>query len=357
MKRTITFREALLEATDQLMENDQNVYVMGLGVPDPKGHFGTTLGLQEKYSSSRVMDMPTSENAMTGIAIGSAITGKRPILTHQRVDFCLLALDQLINNAAKWHYIFGGQSNVPLVIRLIIGRGWGQGPQHSQTLHSLFAHIPGLIVVMPSTPYDAKGLLISSVANNNPVIFIEHRWLHNTVGEVPKDFYQIPIGKAKIIQKGKDLTLVTTSHMTLEAVKAVQLLKNKDLSVEIIDVRTIKPLDSSTILSSVKKTGRLIVADPDWKTLGFASEILALVAEEVHFDLKAPPIRITHPDGLTPTSWALANHYYPTSQAIAAAILKMMGHPSEAKNLLKSMLENHEKTPLDQPDQSFVGPF
>src|SRR3990167_3336413 len=175
MSREIKFHQAILEATTQLMESNPDVYVIGLGAPDPKGLFGTTMGLEEKFGPNRVMDMPASENAMTGIVIGSALMGMRPIMTHQRVDFSLLALDQLINNAAKWHYMFGGKGSVPMVVRMFIGRGWGQGPQHSQTLHSIFAHIPGLKVVMPSNPQDAKGLFISSVQDNNPVIFLEHR--------------------------------------------------------------------------------------------------------------------------------------------------------------------------------------
>ncbi|MFQ5482693.1 MAG: dehydrogenase E1 component subunit alpha/beta, partial [Nitrospinaceae bacterium] len=186
MTREITFSQALHEAADHCLAEDPSVYVLGLGVPDPKGVFGTTAGLQEKYGPDRVMDMPVSENAMTGVAIGSAMTGMRPIMTHQRIDFMLLSLDQVINNAAKWHYMFGGQLKAPLVIRLLVGRGWGQGPQHSQSLQALFAHIPGLKVVCPFSPHDAKGLLIAAVRDPNPVIFIEHRWLHGLYGPVPE---------------------------------------------------------------------------------------------------------------------------------------------------------------------------
>lgn len=343
----LKYFEAILQATDQIMELDPRVYIMGLGVPDPKGIFGTTTGLQEKFGPARVMDMPTSENAMTGIAIGSAIQGMRPIMTHQRVDFFLLALDQLINNGSKWHYMFGNQMKVPLVIRLIIGRGWGQGPQHSQTLHSFFAHIPGLKVVMPSTPYDAKGLLISAIEDDNPVVYIEHRWLHNIFGEVPREIYRVPIGKAKVLRQGVDLTIVACSHMTLEAHKAALMLQ--DISAEIIDVRSLKPLDKETILDSVRKTGRLIVADPDWKSVGFAAEILAIAAEEAFSYLKCPPIRVTQPDQLTPTSWALANHYYPTAKTIANACLKMMNQPQ--------LEEQPMPGPLDVPDRAFTGPF
>lgn len=354
MPRQLKYNEAILEATDQKMAVDPSVYLMGLGVPDPKGIFGTTSGLAEKYGPSRVMDMPTSENAMTGIGIGSAIQGMRPIMSHQRVDFFLLALDQLINNAAKWHYMFGNQMNVPLVIRLIIGRGWGQGPQHSQSLHSIFAHIPGLKVVMPSTPHDAKGLLISAIEDNNPVVYLEHRWLHNVFGEVPEEMYRTPIGQAKILKEGKDVTIVSASHMTLEAFRATQWLEKDGISVELVDLRSIRPLDKETILQSVRKTGRLVVADPDWKFVGCSSEIVALAAEEAFLKLKSPPVRIAYPDRLTPTSWALANHFYPTAKHIAAEVLKLMGKPTRAKEFLAELIRQE---PMDVPDAQFTGPF
>lgn len=353
----MTYSAAILQATDQVMELDSSIYIMGLGVPDPKGIFGTTLGLEEKYGSERVLDMPTSENGMTGIAIGSALVGMRPIMTHQRVDFFLLALDQLINNAAKWHYMFGGQMSIPLVIRLIIGRGWGQGPQHSQTLHSYFAHVPGLKVVMPSTPFDAKGLLVSAVQDNNPVIYIEHRWLHTIHGEVPSPIYSLPIGKAKVVTEGQDLTIIACSHMTLEAFKAAQLLREEGIDVEVIDLRTIKPLDHETVLRSVRKTGRVIIADPDWKTCGFASEIAALITEEAFDSLKSPPKRVTYPDRLSPTSWALSNHYYPTAKDIALAALEMVNKPIQARRLMKALLHEKLHTHLDVPDNSFSGSF
>ncbi|MCB1110500.1 MAG: alpha-ketoacid dehydrogenase subunit beta [Chlamydiia bacterium] len=357
MTRDIKFNQAILEGTSQLLETDPSVYLMGLGVPDPKGTFGTTLGLQEKFGPDRVMDMPTSENTMTGVAIGSAIRGMRPIMTHQRVDFFLLALDQLINNAAKWHYMFGDQMTAPLVIRLVMGRGWGQGPQHSQSLQSLFGHIPGLKVVMPSTPYDAKGLLISAVKDNNPVVYLEHRWLHNTHGPVPEEMYEVPIGKAHVIQEGSDVTIAATSHMVLETRKALELLEKEGISVELIDIRSVKPLDRETLIKSVRKTGRLLVADPDWKSCGFAAEVISSITEEAFNDLKAPPIRVTYPDRHSPTSWALANHYYPSYRVIAMETFKMMRLPSKAQALLQDLLEYRSAGPLDVPDASFTGPF
>ncbi len=353
MNRQINFAQAILEATEQCMERDPSVYLMGLGVTDPKGIFGTTLGLEKKFGSKRVLDMPVAENGMTGVAIGSALVGMRPILTHQRVDFMLLSLDQIINNAAKWHYMFGGEMKVPLVIRLLVGRGWGQGPQHSQSLQSLFAHIPGLKVVMPTTPYDAKGLLVAAIEDNNPVIFIEHRWLHNTLGNVPLKKYSIPLGKAKVVKEGKDLTIVSSSYTTLEAIKAAELLKKDGISIEVVDLRTIKPLDIDAIKKSVKKTGRLMVVDGAWGSFGVAAEILAQVVEKAYRTLKCAPQRITFPDAPTPTSWALANHYYPQVKDIINSVRKMLKLKNQSQAQSKVVLD----TPLDVPDATFKGPF
>lgn len=351
--RDLTYGQAVLEATDQCMAQDPKVYVMGLGVTDPKGTFGTTLGLEAKYGNKRVMDMPTSENGMTGIAIGSALVGMRPIMTHQRSDFALLALDQIINNASKWRYMFGGRKSVPLVIRLVIGRGWGQGPQHSQSLQALFAHIPGLKVVMPTTPHDAKGLLISSVEDDNPVIFLEHRWLHGIFGPVPSEMYRVPIGAARIAREGRDVTLVATSYMTLEALRSADLLSRDGIEAEVLDVRTLKPLDIPTLLQSIRKTGRLIVADAAWRTVGFAAEVLALAAEEAFGDLKCNSRRVTFPDVPTPTSWALANLFYPRAIHIINAVRTMFGLAEKSEEQLGI---RHE-TPLDVPDKAFTGPF
>lgn len=353
MTRSLKFHQAILEATDQCMAKDSSVYVMGLGVPDPKGIFGTTLGLEKKYGSQRVLDMPTSENGMTGVAIGSAILGMRPILTHQRVDFMLLSLDQIINNAAKWHYMFGGKMKVPLVIRIVIGRGWGQGPQHSQCLQSLFGHIPGLKVVMPSTPYDAKGLLISAIEDDNPVIFLEHRWLHGIFGPVPEEMYRLPIGKAKVIQEGKDISIVSSSHMTLESLKAAEVLKKAGIHAEIVDVRSVSPLDKDTIANSVKKTGRLLAVDDDWKTFGFGAEVLAFISENFFSSLKHAPQRISLPDGPAPTSWILSNHYYPRAKDIVKSVREMLG----VSKALEDELQIDFQKPQDVPDPHFTGPF
>ncbi len=349
--REIKFYQAIREATAQSMEENENVYIMGLGVPDPKGIFGTTENLQRDFGKNRVFDMPIVENAATGIAIGSALVGMRPIITHQRVEFAILSMEQIVNQAAKWYHMTAGQKNVPLVIRLIIGRGWGQGAQHCQSLESWFAHIPGLKVVMPSTPYDAKGLLISSIKDNNPVIFFEHRWLHNTFGNVPTESYTVPIGKAKVVSEGKDLTLVTHSYSSILSLRAVKILKEFNLNIELIDLRSIMPLDKETILKSVKKTKRLVVVDNDWTSFGVSSEIISTVAENLGSTLVSNPIRIGVENVPVPSTRELAKHAYPNTSKIVNLILKIFNIKSDKNNFEDPNLE------ADVPDQSFMGPF
>jgi len=355
--RELKYKDAILEATKEIMEADSSVYFMGQGATGPKAIYGTAAGLAEQFGSMRVMDMPLSENALTGVAIGTALAGMRPILCFHRVDFFLHACDQLINNAAKWNYMSAGQLKVPLVIRLIMGRGWGQGPQHSQSMHNLFAHIPGIKVVMPATASDAKGLLHAAVKDNNPVIFMEHRWLHETFGPISDENSSVPIGSAKVMQEGKDITIITSSYMTLEAIKTAHMLEKEQISAEVIDLRSIKPLDKETLIKSVRRTGRVLVADCDWRTCGFAAEVLAVLTEEAFNDLKAPPVRVTYPDRNNPTSWSLANHYYPTAKAIALEVFRMMRHTSKAQHLLEELLEYRNDGPLDVPDPSLQGPF
>ena len=348
MSRVITYAEAICEATDQCLAADANVYVMGLGVPDPKGVFGTTLGLKERHGA-RVMDMPTSENAMTGVAIGAAIVGMRPILTHQRLDFALLSIEQLVNQAAKFHYMFGGEASVPLVVRMVIGRGWGQGPQHSQSLQAWFAHVPGLKVVMPATAYDAKGLLIAAVEDDNPVIYLEHRWLHGTKGEVPEEPYRVPIGEARRLREGEDITLVGISYMTIEAMRAAEVLAGHGISAEVIDLRSLRPFDADTVIASVRRTGRLLVADTGGVTGGFGGEIVSQIVERAFDRLICPPRRIGLPDVPTPTSPALARHYYPRAGDIVTAVMEMLARGPVAMPPADG--------PLDVPDPGFTGPF
>jgi pyruvate dehydrogenase E1 component beta subunit len=318
--RKLTLSEALREGLDQALARDKNVFVMGQGVDDPSGMFGITLDLHKKYGSERVFDTPLSENALTGIAVGAAITGMRPVYLHNRPDFLLLAMDQIVNHASKWSYMFGGKLNVPLVIMAVIGRGWGSAAQHSQSLHGLFMHIPGLKLVMPSTAYDAKGLLVTSIADNNPVIFIEHRWLFKHSGYVPQELYSVPFGKGVVRKEGKDVTIVGISYMVIEALRAAEKLEAEGYNVEVIDPRTLKPLDEEIILDSVKKTGRLLIVDTDWVTGGAGAEIAAVVAEKGFNYLKAPIKRIGWPDIPIPASYVLEEAFYPGIEEIINAV-------------------------------------
>lgn len=350
MTRVIKYVEALNEAQDLCMARDPKVFLFGLGVSDPAAIFGSTKNLYQKYGPKRVVDMPVSENAMTGVALGAALAGMRPIMTHIRLEFALLAIDQIVNQAAKWHYMFGGQASVPMVIRLIVGRGWGQGAQHSQSLHSWFAHIPGLKVIMPSTPYDAKGLLISAIEDNNPVICIEHRWLYNLTGEVPEGIYKVSLDEPHIIRKGTDVTIVASSYSTIEALEAASDLEKEGISCEVIDLRLLNPLNDTKIIESVKKTGNLIVVDMGWRSGGFSAEIIARVVEKAHTALKNSPTRITLPDLPTPTSRALSNYYYPLPQDIANVARRFMGKSPRA-------FEIKPEAFLDVPHLNFTGPF
>jgi acetoin:2,6-dichlorophenolindophenol oxidoreductase subunit beta len=349
---TTSFADAINQALHQAMERDDGVICYGLGVDDPKGVFGTTLGLKEAFGADRVFDMPTSENAMTGIGVGAALYGLRPVLTHQRLDFALLSLDQLINNAAKWRFMFGGQRGVPLTIRMIIGRGWGQGPTHSQNLQALFAHIPGLKVVMPSTAEDARGLLLASIFDDDPVIFLEHRWLHNVRGQIPDNDQAITLGKAKTLRPGKDITIVAMSYMTIEAIHAVDFLSENGISCDLIDLRTIRPLDWESIEHSVTKTGRLLALDTANLTGSISGEIVARVASRCWNALKGSPERLAMPDFPEATSPALTEHYHVRAEHIAEKVAGMMGC-----ELNTDVLREQRKHPHDVPGDWFTGPF
>tara|TARA_B100000686_G_scaffold84461_1_gene91286 strand:- start:943 stop:2010 length:1068 start_codon:yes stop_codon:yes gene_type:complete len=355
MRTEIKYSEAIREALDYCLGQNENVFIVGEGVPDPKGIFNTTMGLQEKYGSSRVMDMPLSENAMTGVCIGSSIVGMRPILIHQRADFSYLSLDQIINNASKWHYMFNGQVRVPLVIRMIIGRGWGQGPQHSSSPQALFSHFPGLKVVMPARPHDAKGMLIQAVQDDDPVIFFEHRWLHHIKELVPEEGYTESLGDARVLRRGDALTLVAFSYMVIEAIKISDVFKKYGVNIEVIDMRSTLPLDHETVLKSVNKTGRLVILDTSWVTCGISAELSARVCEGAFTKLQKPPERIALPDIPAPTTPALANNFYPTPETIGQQLLKYF--PQEKEKLYSAINELKSSSPLDVPYLDFTGPF
>jgi pyruvate/2-oxoglutarate/acetoin dehydrogenase E1 component len=350
----ITFSAAINEALTEAMAQDDSVICYGLGVTDPKAVFGTTAGLEARFGRSRVFDMPTSENAMTGVAIGAALGGLRPVMTHQRLDFFLLALDQLVNAAAKWHYMFGSQQSVPITIRLIVGRGWGQGPTHSQNLHAWFAHIPGLKVVMPTTPDDAKGLLMSSIFDPNPVVFIEHRWLHGGRGLVPEGDYRTPIGTARVVRAGADITIVSVSYLTVEALGAADFLSRvHGIELEIIDLRSIRPLDFDTVRDSINRTGRLLVLDSGFPHCSLSSEIVARASIHFFGKLKAAPVKLAVPDIPEPTTHALTRDFHTGSKEIIECALTMMGFSSRVENpVITSQSDFH-----DVPGPWFSGPF
>lgn len=356
--REITYAQAIREGLDQAMEQDPRVILIGEGVPDPKAIFGTTLGLCEKYGERRVFDMPLSENGGTGFCIGAALSGLRPVMVHQRIDFALLAMDQLVNNAAKWHYMFDGKASVPLVVRVIVGRGWGQGPQHSQSLQAMFAQVPGLKVVMPTTAHDAKGMLIAAIEDDNPVLFIEHRWLHHVKDQVPDDAYRVPLDKAGVLQEGDAVTVAAFSYMAVEAyIAAKALLAVAGIAVDLLDMRSARPLDVASVIASVEKTGRLIVADTAFRTGSIAGELISQVAEQAFSSLKAPPVRIASPDHPTPTSHFMSQNYYPGPQQIVDAVLDLLGTDKASIDYQKILGLIQHKGPHDAPNRDFTGPF
>lgn len=352
--RTLTFGGAIQEALRQAMENDPSVMVIGEGVPDPKAIFETTAGLQAAFGPDRVCDMPLAENGMTGVCIGLALQGVRPVLVHQRIDFTLLAADQLINNAAKWHYLFDGQVSVPFVIRVLIGRGWGQGPQHAQSLHAMFAHIPGLKVVLPTTPHDAKGMLMQAIEDNNPVLFVEHRWLHHLTGEVPEAPFRVPLDKARLLHSGRHVTVAAFSLMSIEALRVAEVMRRFGVTLDVIDMRSARPLDVAPVVASLQVTGRLMVLDTGWAACGVSAELIARVAEEAFAWLKKPPVRITLPDYPTPTSWYLTDDYYPDGEHIIRGVLSLLDSALSAETMCRQVRRTARR---DVPNPAFKGPF
>jgi pyruvate/2-oxoglutarate/acetoin dehydrogenase E1 component len=325
--RKMTYAQALSEGLCQSMERDPSIFVTGIGVDYPSGIFGSTTEAARRFGPGRVFDAPAMENALTGIVIGAAAMGKRPVLVHARNDFVFLAFDNLINLAAKWRYMFNGQAgDMPLVVRVVVGKGWGQGATHSQSTHATFAHFPGLTVVMPAFPDDAKGLTIAALRHDGPVVIVEHRALYGVEGEVPEACEPAPIGKARRAREGRHITIVGTSFMVQEALQAADELDRHGVEAEVVDLRSLRPLDEATILESVRKTGHLVVADTSWELCGAASEIAALAAEKAWHDLKAPVRRIALADCPAPVSARLEQAFYPKASTIARAALATLGH-------------------------------
>lgn len=345
--RAISFSEAINEALVQEMKRDPSVIVYGIGAPDHKKIFGTTAGLLERFGPMRCFDTPLCEDAMTGFGLGAAINGLRPVHIHIRVDFLLLAMNQLVNMISCYAYSTRGKVKIPLVIRAIVGRGFGQGSQHSKSLHSYFTHIPGLKVVAPTTPKDAKGLMIAAIRDNNPVVYIEHRWLHWAVNEVPEEPYTIAIGESQCLRAGTDLTVVATSWMNVEALKAAEILARRGISLEVIDPRTLAPLDDTLIINSASKTGHCIIADNDWVNSGFSAEVAARVAEKCFHRLKSPVQRLGFAHTPCPTVRCLENEFYPNAATLIRMVERMLNLPS--MDLSGEDFYSHERR--------FKGPF
>jgi pyruvate dehydrogenase E1 component beta subunit len=323
--RKLTYSLAINEAFKQIMSLDESVFIIGQGVKSPWYVGNTCKDLIQLFGEERIIDTPISENAMTGAGVGASLAGMKAIVMHPRIDFSLYAFDPIINQAANWSYMNGGRASAPVVFWLAVNRGGEQAAQHSQSLHSLFAHIPGLKVIVPSNAYDVKGMLISAIRDPDPVVFIDDRWLYGKEDIVPEEIYEIEIGKAVVKLEGNDVTLVSNSYLTYESMLACDELKKEGIDVELIDLRSVKPLDTATIIRSVRKTGHLIVVDGSWKTNSIASEIITCVHESAFDCLKSAAVRLTLPDAPAPASRTLEAAYYISKDHIINSI----------KNLLK----------------------
>ena len=322
---TMTFADALNDAHRIEMRRDPNVFVVGEDVGIYGGIFGVTKGLLEEFGEMRVRDTPITESAFVGCAVGAAAAGLRPVAELMFVDFIGVCLDQLYNQGAKMRYMFGGKARIPMVLRASCGAGIGAAAQHSQCLEAWFMHVPGLKVVMPSTPADAKGLLISAIRDDNPVVFLEHKLLYATEGEVPEGEYTVPLGKADVKRKGEDVTVVATAAMVPKAMAVAESLAAEGIGVEVVDPRTLLPLDEETILASVKKTHRLVVVHEAVKFAGPGGEIAAMVAEKAFDYLDAPILRVAAPFSPVPFSPPLEQAFIPSEERISEAVREVVG--------------------------------
>jgi acetoin:2,6-dichlorophenolindophenol oxidoreductase subunit beta len=323
-QRLLTYVDALREGVAQEMQRDPRVFVFGLDVDDHKAIQGSTRGLLEQFGPDRVFGTPLSEDAMSGVAIGAAMAGMRPVHVHIRMDFLMLCMNQLINIAAKSRYMYGGQLQVPIVVRSMIGKSWGQGAQHSQGLHSMFMHVPGLKVVAPSNAFDAKGCLIHAIRDNDPVIFVEHRLLYFTDAYVPEESFEVPFGKARLCARGDDVTIVGISNMLVEALRAHELLVDVGINAEVIDPIWLVPLDVDSIIQSVQRTGRLLVVDNAWTNCGASAEIVARVVERLSNGKPIQVKRMGYAPTTCPTTPVLEREFYPDPAKIAQAAHAMV---------------------------------
>lgn len=345
------FADLVNEAYFELLSEDDSVIAYGLGIDDPKGVFGTTDGLRERFGRDRVFDIPTSENALTGVGVGAALAGLKPILCHQRLDFALLSVDQLVNSAAKWHFMFGNQFTVPLTVRLIVGRGWGQGPTHSQSLQSWFAHIPGLRTIMPSRAETVKSLFKQSVCDPNPCIFIEHRWLHNLKIEDREHNISLESG-CDVLASGSEVTLVASSYQSVAALQAVRFMESQGLTVTLLDMFELNENSRLEIRRSVSKTGRLLCLDTSHRSCSVGSEIIADVAQNCFGALRSKPVLLAKPDYPEPTSFELTKTYYQSTADIILACAELADFKIADIPARYRLPENH-----DVPGDWFKGPF
>lgn len=321
--RKIRYGEAINEAHKLALSRDPDCFVIGQGVNNPWFVGCTTKDLVKEFGPERVMDSPVSEAAMTGACIGAAMAGAHPIVFHPRMDFMYLTLDQVINHCASWNYMFNGKVNVPIVIRGIVNRGGEQGAQHSQSPFGIYANIPGLKVVTPATAKDAKGLLLAAVKDPDPVIYIDDRWLYDEEDEVPEAYFETPIGKANVLMSGSDVSIIAASYMVKEAVRAATELREEGISCEVIDLRTLKPLDAETVGSSVKKTGRAVVSIAEWNYASVAASVVKEIYDQTFSALKAPVQMVTLPDAPAPASKTLEDAYYIGAEDIKRAVRKI----------------------------------
>jgi pyruvate dehydrogenase E1 component beta subunit len=347
MTRILSYRDALNDALTLEMDRDPNVFVFGLDVDDHKRIFGSTRGLVEKFGPERCFGTPVSEDAMTGLALGAALEGLRPVHVHIRVDFLVLAMNQLANMVSVQRYLSAGRLRVPLVIRAVVGRGWGQSAQHSKSLHAIFAHLPGLKVVMPATPNEARGLLISAIRDDNPVVFLEHRWLYDVEGPVDDGTDGLPLEEPVVLRPGRDATVVATSWMTVEALRAAELLAARGVELEVINARCAAPLHDVLLVESAARTRHCVVADNDWLHCGLSAEIAARVMEKCFGRLAAPVTRIGWPHVPCPTTRCLEDEFYPNAVEIIRAVEAQLG--LAPANLSRESFYSYEN--------KFRGPF
>jgi pyruvate/2-oxoglutarate/acetoin dehydrogenase E1 component len=323
--REITYREAVREAMQQAMRQDEEVFLMGEDVGVYGGAFGVSRGMVEEFGEERVVDTPISEAGYVGLCAGAALMGMRPIAEIQFSDFITHCMDQLVNQAAKIRYMFGGEATVPMVVRTPGGAGTGAAAQHSQSLEAWFVHVPGLKVVMPSTPYDAKGLLLSAIEDPNTVLFYEHKLLYNRKGEVPEEPYRVPMGEARVSREGGDVTIVTAGLMHQYVLEAVEALSDAGVEAEVVDLRTLSPMDDGAVLRSVEKTGKLVVVEEDVKTAGWGAEVVSRVVEgESFYALDRAPARVAGADVPIPYNRNLEAHIRPTPEKVVEAVRSVL---------------------------------